>query len=67
LRATVRARQPLLKSQLRPKLGSTLVALVDLQEICPNKLVQDDLTPLEQVCRAELAREQAREGSDSAV
>jgi uncharacterized protein with HEPN domain len=27
------------------------------------KLAQDDLTPLEQVCREELAREQADEGS----
>ncbi len=27
------------------------------------KLAQDDLTPLEQVCREELAREQAGEGS----
>ncbi len=29
------------------------------------KLVQDDLPPLERVCREELAREQAREGKDA--
>ena len=29
------------------------------------KLVQDDLTPLERVCRKELAREQAGEGMDT--